>query len=489
MNRIPVNVLLICAAVALCIRAAVPQNLQTEINRLDADESLKHGVWSLCVITADSGKIIASKNAEQSVIPASTMKVLTTGAALGLLGTDFRYETRIERDGFFDSLTGVVHGNLYIRGSGDPTIESKHFRSDKTAGLSWKSLPAQLLKLGIKKIDGDIIGDASCFSENPTPDGWSWGDLGQYYGAGTSGLSYHDNCVTLHFNSAKGDSCILERIEPAVDNVVYRSYVKADGKKDEAYVYGAPFSSVYYIYGSIPAQQKDYEVEAAKPEPAYQCAKDLRESLISAGISVSGKASTVRRRDIENISTPKKRRVLAAVLSPPLSRIVEETNMHSDNIYAEQLLRTLGLLKGAGGNTEDGITVVKNYWKSQGVDLGGLNMMDGSGLSRSNLVTTTIVASALRAISTTKWDDAFQRSLPVAGVSGSLAGMCKGTCAENNIRAKSGYINRARGYAGYVKTKSGKLLCFSLLANNYTCTSTEMKKKLEKVMVALAEMP
>jgi D-alanyl-D-alanine carboxypeptidase/D-alanyl-D-alanine-endopeptidase (penicillin-binding protein 4) len=146
------------------------------------------------------------------------------------------------------------------------------------------------------------------------------------------------------------------------------------------------------------------------------------------------------------------------------------------------------MLKGEGGTEEAGIEVVKNYWKSLGVNLDGLNMTDGCGLSRSNGITTLIQATVLQKISKQKWYPDFLKSLPVAGKSGSMTSLCKGTLAEDNLQAKTGYINRARGYAGYVKTKSGKLLCFSLLANNYTCTPTEMKKKLERILVAMAEI-
>ncbi len=472
---------------ALFTGAAAPARLQLEISRLNSDPVLAHGTWGFCVMTVDSGKIIASHNPGLSLIPASTMKVLTTGAALGLLGTDFRYETKLEYDGVFDTLTGTIKGNLYIRGSGDPTVDSKHYLGPgKTSDLA--AIAKQLAERNVTTIEGDIIGDASCFSENPLPDGWTWSDIGQYYGAGASGLAYRDNSVTLHFNSAKGDSCILEKTVPQTGGIVYRSYVKADGRKDEAFVYGAPYGEMYYIYGSIPAMQKDYEVDASHPEPAFQFAEDLRAKLEAQNIKVSGKTTTVRRMSLQKSSGVKKRMMLFSHLSPPLSSIVQKTNTHSDNVYAEQLLRTLGLLKGKGGTTEAGTEVVIDYWKTQGVNVEGLFMTDGSGLSRSNAITPFQQASILQKISRTTWFDTFDKSLPVAGKNGSMTGLCKGTCAENNLRAKTGYINRARGYTGYVKTKGGKLLCFSLLANNYTCSPTEMKRKLEKLLVAMAEL-
>lgn len=486
MKNIPAKLLLIFCTAVFSLSGISPSVLEREMARLDADTVLLHGNWGFCAMTSDSGRIIAAHNLQQSLIPASTLKILTTGAALGLLGPDFKYETKIEYDGTYDSLNGIIHGNVYLKGAGDPTFNSSRFHKDDTISL-FQGLPFRLTFKGIKKIEGDIIGDASCFSDNPIPDGWTWSDIGQYYGAGTCGLAYSDNSVRLFFNSMK-DSCTLTRTFPVVEDVTYRSDVTSDGKKDEALVYGAPFGNIFYIHGSIPPGKKDFEVKASHPDPAYQCAKDFYMGLITHGISISGKAKTVRRMQVNNEKINAERKTLSVIYSPPLSSIVEQTNINSDNTYAEQLLLTLGLLRGEGGNTGAGIEVVKNYWKSLGVDLSGLNMTDGSGLSRSNGITTLIQAKILQKISMQSWYTDFYKSLPVAGRSGSMTSLCKGTCAENNMHAKTGYINRARGYAGFVKTKSGKLVCFSLLANNYTCSPAEMKKRLEKILVAMAEV-
>ncbi|HLG02836.1 MAG TPA: D-alanyl-D-alanine carboxypeptidase/D-alanyl-D-alanine-endopeptidase [Bacteroidia bacterium] len=489
MLRIPVRLLLAgCFALLFLNGIKNPVTLQAAFDRMNADSALKHGAWGVCVLTADSGKMVAAYNAEQSLIPASTLKILTTGAAIGLLGENYRYVTTIEHDGIFDTLNGIIRGSVYLRGSGDPTFDSKYFRKGDTIGAIEK-LPLRLKQLGVKRIEGDIIGDASCFSDNPVPDGWTWSDIGQYYGAGTSGLAYRDNAVTLYFNSTQGDSAVLEKVIPRPDGVNYRSFVTTGGKKDNAFVYGAPFGNTYYIYGTIPPGRKDYEVDAAHPEPALQCAADYLAGLKKAGIVVTGKATTIRRMEMANENIKLKRKSLSAILSPTLAEIVRETNLHSDNVYAEQLLRTLGKVKGAAGSTEEGVRVVKNYWQSLGIPIAGLNMTDGNGLSRSNTVTTKIQAMILQKISTMSWSAVFEQSLPIAGRSGSLASLCKGTCAENNLTAKSGYINRARGYAGYVKTQSGKKLCFSIIANNYTCSATEMKKKIEKILVTIAELP
>lgn len=476
---------LIFLAAVLTFAAGVPSRLQTEISTLNNDDALTHGCWGLCVIDMDSGKVIASNDPDRSMIPASTMKVLTTGAAMGLLGKDYRYSTFIEYDGVYDIAAGVIHGNIYIRGTGDPTLGSSHFPADTVNGFA--GLPKKLKEMGIKIIEGNIYGDKTFFSDNPLPDGWTWGDLGQYYGAGTSGLDYKDNKVTLYFNSMKGDSGRITRVYPQPRGIRYVTYVTVAGKKDEAYVYGSLNGNNYAVYGSIPAGKKDFEVEASNPDPALTCAEDIYNGCVQQGIIVGGTAKSWSRNDQRN-AKPFVRKTLMMFSSPTLSEIIEVTNKHSDNIYAEQLLRTLGALKGEDGTTDAGTVVVRDYWASQGVNIDGMYVMDGSGLSRSNLVTTKQQAMILYRISKMSWYAEFDASLPVAGKEGSMSSLCKGTCAENNMRAKTGYINRARGYAGYVKTKSGRMVCFSVLANNYTCSATDMKKKLEKILVAIAEL-
>lgn len=468
------------------ISGKVETALQKEINELSSDSVLVHGAWGLCVMTADSGKLIAYHNMQQSLIPASTLKILTTGAAIGLLGPAFKYETTIEYDGIYDSINGIIKGNIYLHGAGDPTLNSFRYATGDTISF-FESLPFRLAWKGIKKIEGNIIGDASCFADNPIPDGWTWSDIGQYYGAGTCGLTYSDNSVSIYFNSNNEDSCNITHTKPVLEGVTYKSDVTANAQRDEALVYGAPFGNIYYVHGYIPKGKKEFEVKASHPDPAYQCAKDFYD-LCGKMISITGKPTTVRRMEVLNEKVNKNRKILSIIYSSPLSDIIVKTNINSDNTYTEQLLRTLGNLKGSGGTTEAGILVVKKYWKSLGVNLDGLYMTDGSGLSRSNGITPLVQATILHKISKQKWFAVFLKSLPVAGKSGTMSSLCVGTLAENNMQAKTGYINRARGFTGYVKTKSGKLVCFSLLANNYDCSASVMKKKLERILVAIANL-
>lgn len=462
--------------------------LETEIEKLKADNALKHAIWSICVIPVKKDTIIAEYNSAISLVPASTLKIVTTGTALSLLGKDFRFETKLQYDGIFDTITGILKGNLYITGGGDPTLESDYFK-DKKDSLSTTDRWANFLKhKGLKKIEGAIIGDASIFDDNILPPQWVWGDIGNYYGAGACGLSYHDNKYKLFLKSdATGSSTTVIKTEPPVEDLQIINDVTSGGSDDNAFIYGAPYSNYRKIQGTIPANRSSYDIEGALPDPALFCAQSLVNSLKTIGITVTAKPTTVRVLKESETYAPLPKKTLLTNYSPPLSDIVYWTNLKSNNLYAEHLLKYLAYTENAIGRESEGTEFITAYWKKKGVDAGGFFMNDGCGLARSNAITTKTEAQILRAMVWEKNFKAFYDSFPIAGKSGSLGNLCEGTLAENNLCAKSGYITRARGYAGYVKNKKGEMLCFSVLANNYECTASEMKKKLEKLLIAIAE--
>ncbi|TND06533.1 MAG: D-alanyl-D-alanine carboxypeptidase / D-alanyl-D-alanine-endopeptidase (penicillin-binding protein 4) [Bacteroidetes bacterium] len=462
-----------------------PARLQTEIDKLKNDPVLKHGNFGLCVMTADSGKIIAAHNSELCLTPASTLKVLTAGAALALLGESYRYTTTLEYDGRIDSASGTLFGNLYVRGSGDPTFGSQFFKivSDTAAPFQMLWINA-LREKGIKKIEGRVISDATVFEDNPVPPGWVWSDMGNYYGAGAFGLNWIDNRYRIYFDSgAEGDAVKIDRIEPAVPGLRLDNQVISGGRKDDAFIYGAPYTYWQNITGSIPPNRDDYDVDGALPDPPMYFAQYFTEELRRRNITVTKEAETSRTLKIQNAWMPGKRTVIGVYQSPPLSDIIKHTLTKSDNMYTECLLKTLSLKAVKTGDDEEGISMVKNFWQSKGLNTEALFMNDGSGLSRSNAVTTTQLAKAMQIASRQTWFRSF-----VAGVNGSMVSLCKGTLAEKNLRAKTGYITRARGYTGYVKDKKGRLLVFAVLANNYNCSPTEMKTRLERILIAMAEL-
>ncbi|MES2591655.1 MAG: D-alanyl-D-alanine carboxypeptidase/D-alanyl-D-alanine-endopeptidase [Bacteroidota bacterium] len=463
--------------------------LHTEIEKLKADVDLQHAVWSICVMPVKKDTILTEYQSNISLIPASTLKIVTTGAALSMLGSDFRFETKIEYDGTLDTVTGILKGNVYIVGGGDPTLESQCFKDPKDSLTTTDKWAIILKSKGIKSIEGAIIGDASIFDDNIIPPQWIWADIGNYFGAGACGLSYHDNKYTLLLKSGvNGSNTVITKTIPEIKGLQVVNTVTAGGDDDNAYIYGAPYSYYRKIQGTIPANKTDYEVNGSMPDPALFCAQALEKSLMAVGIRSTLPPTTIRILNETYKAADNTKYTLFTNLSPPLSEIVYWTNLKSNNLFAEHLLKYISYKKNGLGKENDGTEIITEFWKNKGADVSGFFMNDGCGLSRSNVITTKTEAQILRLMSEDKTFDTFLNSLPVAGKSGSLVDLCTGTCAQNNLCAKSGYIIRARGYAGYVKNKKGEMLCFSLMANNYECTAAEMKKKLEKLLIAIAEM-
>jgi D-alanyl-D-alanine carboxypeptidase/D-alanyl-D-alanine-endopeptidase (penicillin-binding protein 4) len=465
------------------------EKLNAEVEKLKSDKVLQHASWSFCVMHTTKDAIIAEYNSQQSLIPASTLKLLTTGAALSMFGSEYKFKTKLEYDGTFDTVTGTITGNVYITGGGDPTLDSKYFK-DPSDTISTADKWAILLKnKGVNKVEGAIIGDASIFEENTIPDNWIWVDMGNYFGAGASGLTYHDNSYSVSFKSGNiGSTAEIYKTEPYIEGLQIINRVISAGKTDSAYIYGAPYSYVRTIEGSIPPNRNDFIVEGSIPDPALFCAQSLEKSLKKAGINISKKATTVRILKEAGKYAASTKRTLHTHYSPTLEKIVYWTNTKSINLYAEHLLKFIAYAKTGIGTETKGIELIRKFYSDRGVDLSGFVMTDGCGLSRANVITTKTQAQALRKMYLDKSFNAFFNSLPISGKPGTLSSIGIGTFAENNMRAKSGYIAGVRGYTGYVKNKKGETLCFSILVNNFECTPTEVRKKMEKIMVVIPEL-
>ena len=482
------RIFLLYVALIFRTHTVAQQNIDVILKSYQADKDLRHAQISFCIMEAATGKTISEYNSDMAMIPASTLKIVTTSAALGILGKNFTYKTEFYLTGKPDSVSGNYAGDMVVKGSGDPSFNSADFYSNDS--LFFNPLVKKIKGKGIKKITGAVRTDASCF-DNTIPGTWIWADIGNYFGAGANGLSYKDNKFSLYYSSAEaGSTAVLERVKPDyfLKHITIRSDVKAYGSEDNAFIYGDPEAYLRKASGSIPPNQKNYEVEAQMPEPpayfAYSLANELyKNNLLSYK---EPKQADENNSDVNY----KASQLIYTHTSPTLDKIIFYTNTKSNNHYAESLLKTIGAIKsGKKGTTDNGVTAVENYWKERGLDVSGLHMADGSGLSRANTITTKLQAGILSKI----YRDslvyaAFNASLPVAGKNGSMINLCKGTFAENNMRAKTGYINRARGYCGYVKTKSGKELSFSVLFNNYDCSAKEAKLKIEKLLAALVDL-
>ena len=458
--------------------------IQSIIEELKCDSFLLNSSLGVSVINCSKNETIVSYNSNLSLIPASTYKIITTAAGLCLLGQNYVYTTNLYQEGYFDSTTGVFNGNLIIQGSGDPTIESRFFKNEKDTSALVKAWASYLKHSGFKIINGSIIADASAFDQIAIPADWTWGDIGNYYGAGAYGLSYLDNSYSIYFNSYKeGDSAIIKRIHPTILGLIIKNNVIAHGTEDSAYIFVSPFSNFHYVSGTIPPYRFNYEVKGSLPDPPKVFAVDFANQLSKFGIQLNGNIYSRYEKYLYNSNT-----LLLSHHSPTLDKIVYWTNMHSYNLYAEHILKTIALKEKGIGTEATGIDCILKFLKIKGVNINGMNLVDGCGLARTDNVTCGQLTQILRFMINEKCFNAFYNSLPIAGKTGTMKNYCKNSIAENKLRAKTGSFNGVRSFAGYVQTQSGDWVCFAIILNNFNCSPDVVKAKLNQLLVSIGEI-
>lgn len=478
-----------CLAQTKAVVADTSKNsLEKAIETFLADTDLKNAAFTFLAVDSKTGNAIAEHNPNMSIVPASTMKLVTTASALEMLGAGYRFKTTLQYTGSIDT-AGVLHGDLYIKGGGDPTLGSKYFTSEKDPFFmnAWVDT---LIKSGIKKIEGRVIADASVYGWEMVPSTWAWGDIGNGYGAAPCGISIYDNTCVLKFKtgSKAGDSAVIECIMPYIPDLEFdNEVVTANTNDDDSYIFGAPYSYKRYIRGNLPKGQEDYSVKGSIPDPSYLAAFELENALLQAGVELNKSATTLLELKMMNKADTTSRKDLYIHYSPYLSSIVYWTNLVSVNLFAEHLMNQIGYVKYGNGTVGSGTAAVTNFWAAKGIDTKGMYVTDGSGLSRFDAVSAKHLVDILLYMQKSKNASTFEKSLPVAGKSGTLSHLCKGTKAQGNLTAKSGTMQRVKSYAGYVTTKSGKKLAFTMIVNNFNCTTRQMEKKLEKLMVAMAD--
>lgn len=465
------------------------ESLKAAVQTLDQDPGMRSASWSITVLDAATGKALLTHNSDRSLATASTMKAVTTATALEVLGADFRFETVLEHDGMLDE-NGTLDGNLYIRGDGDPTLGSDRFSDNDGINDLMVKWAKELQARGIKQITGKIIADASVFSTQMTPSKWPWEDIGNYYGAGACGLNIHENLYRLDLEPgpSAGSRTKVIRTDPVLPEIAFVNELMTGsvGSGDQAYIYGAPYTRLHYLRGTIPAGKKVFSIKGSIPDPALFAANRFLEEMYGCGISVHEGFSSIRLEKMKGTEPKGARKPLHVHQSRPLREIIRPLNMNSINLYAEAVLNRIAVKKGKLGSTENGVRAVEAHWKARGVNVRGMSLRDGSGLSPNNVLSTYQLASILAKVQQSRNYEAYNASLPVAGKSGSLKRMCKGTAAEGNVRAKSGFISGVRGYTGYVESRSGRTLAFAMIGNHFSFGAGEMGRRFEKLMVQLA---
>lgn len=495
---------IICA----CLISAniLAQSIQHTADALTSDPTLSHASIGISIINGN-GDRLAGSNENKLMVPASVLKLITTGAAIHSFGPDFRFKTDIRHDGFIEN--GILHGNIYIRGNGDPTIGSKDsIATDlNTLFATWKGF---IQKKGIKKIEGHIIGDGRWLegmSEEPT---WLWNDIGTYYGSGVTGLMFYENMQSFSVSPGEeiGTPVNIKPFYPECPWMTFR-YDCTTGLKgtgDKLYMYTSGLSPVAEIRGTFGIDRGKKRVDCSNKYPEYTCAVYFYNYLKKNGIVCSDGCGDYKLKTewMEETSSADSLILLGTTFSPSLERIVHETNHASNNLFAETLFRTLGKEMRQSSCYDSSYLAMNDILKKlMPGNENGIKMQDGSGLSRQNHISADFMTGFLRSMMDSPHFDKYLSSLPFPGDSGTMSYNMKGYSEglRHRIRVKSGSMNGIRCYCGYILPegfiyKEGleipeevkkDIVIFSILTNNCISPNWKVRPLLDRFMAAIAK--
>jgi D-alanyl-D-alanine carboxypeptidase/D-alanyl-D-alanine-endopeptidase (penicillin-binding protein 4) len=464
------------------------QSIEENTSRLANSDQVRDGRFSFYAVDLASGKSIVSHDIDRKMSPASTMKLLTTYAALDILGVDFQFKTRVGYQGEIDE-QGTLHGNVLIIAGGDPVLDAEVFQKNYGDGSPFTS---QILKAlqerGVKKIEGRVLIDESYYSGIDVPDEWTWQDMGNYYGAGAHAFTFNENRFNIYFKSGSQPGALtrIVRTEAVLKSTSPINEVRSAAiNSDQAYVYAAPKSDRMTVHGEIPLNKSEFKVKAAMSNPAAEFEARLEQAFIASGLRYEKKEIEIK--DRSDDGSPSMTEILV-MESPKLIEITAYTNLKSNNLFAEHLLRQIARKRTGEGSFNKGVEVIEEWIQKKSISTRGLDVKDGSGLSRANLVSARLMLDLLESLSKETYFDEFMRALPCAGKSGSMRRIGAGTAISDRMFAKTGYIEGVRAYAGYLEKKEGGLISFCIMANDYEMNASAMRKEMTKLMVQLSQV-
>jgi len=459
-----------------------PASLSQSIDSVIDQSELSSARWGVSVISLTSGREVYGRNAGKLFIPASNMKIYTTGVALDLLGAEYRWRTSAYAKTQPDA-TGTISGDLTLYGRGAPDLVAQAKKDSSDGSLA--RLADDLYQRGIRQVSGNVIGDESYFRGETLGDGWPWTDLQWYFGAEASALSVNDNEIELSIlPPAKTDAPPQVNVNDA-DNYVSIQNGLTVVKRGERMTIGIDrglSDNKVRVWGEFPLGAKGFGARLSVHNPSLWAARLFLKALKDRGIKVQGTAETRDARVPPNERfDPSASTELAFVSSKPLSEIVKDTNKASINLYAELLLRTLGRERGnlvstpepvgrERGDAEAGLEVIRLWLSRAGISTAGMALHDGSGLSRLNLVTPESISRLLVSLSKTAADPVFRASLPISGRDGTLGGRLEKL--SDRVVAKTGSLTYTTSLSGYVTAAGGEVLAFSILCNDQTARAS-----------------
>ena len=432
---------------------------------------MEHGQWAVSVRALDRREDLYDRNSGKLMVPASNMKIVTLAAAARSLGWDARFTTTLETAAPVDA--GVLRGDLYVRGGGDPTINTRGGRGEAVFA-EWA---AALAAAGITRIDGRIIGDDNLFDDESLGAGWAWDYLQYGYAAPTGALQYNEDVASLTVTAGPAVSAPAEvSLSPGTGLTLSNKTVTAAAGTVETLDYRRLLDRpVLDVFGSVPlpppadsgTQGRTPGRQVAVVNPTVYFVQSLKDVLAARGIEVAGEAV-----DIDDLPAPvpaEQRRLIARAESPPLEDVASVMMKVSQNLYADTLLKALGAATAGSGTVAAGREATLAALREWKIDERALVMADGSGLSRYNYVTARLITALLeRMYDDSRHREPFMASLAIGGRDGTVSTRLRKTRAEGNARVKTGSISNMRALSGYLQTRDGEMLAFSIIANDFT---------------------
>lgn len=439
------------------------EKIRTAYAKFENDSQLTNAIASLYVIDAKTGEVVFEKNAAIGLPTASTLKIITAASAYELLGTGFRYRTKVFYTGTIEK--NKLKGDLVLKGSGDPTFGSWRYDATKRQAVL-NALAEQLKQKGIRGIEGSVVIDESDFSYQPAPGGWIWDDMGNYYGAGAWGMNWNENQYDLILKPGKktGDPTAIVRTDPDAGYFLFNGIrTGAKGSGDNGYIYLAPYQVSGFTEGTIPLQDAAFTISGSLSHPAVVMGKEITNLLLKNHITVSKplKIVTAASSPMQATMHP-----LYTFNSPELDSIIYWFLQKSINLYGEALAKTIAFQKTGIGSTDNAVQIIRDFWTGKGIPASELHIVDGSGLSPLNRVTTRAQVAVLRAAREEPWFRGYYEALP----------------EYNGMKMKSGTINGTKGFCGYQRSKDGRDFIFSFLVNNFHGSSSSVVNKMYKVL-------
>jgi serine-type D-Ala-D-Ala carboxypeptidase/endopeptidase (penicillin-binding protein 4) len=488
--------LLLCTLAALTIggcshtgtlktpAGAPEERLRQEFAAAFDDPNFSNAQWGVVIRSLKTGEVLYQRNEQKSFMPASNMKLFTTSTALTSLTPSYRYRTTVTTNGTVAN--GVLTGDVIVTGSGDPTISGRYNNGHSTE--TFEQWADSLSAAGITEIRGNLIGDDRCFDSSFYGDGWDALYETDWYAAQFGGLAYNDNCVdmTVEAGPTPGAPAVI-RWSPDTKyvTVVNRTVTTVPDSNYYITFTRRRGTNIVTVTGAFPNNKPAWKESIAIDNPTAYAMTVMKETFERKGIRVIGNALTITDTPARPAAAPGVQ--LASFTSIPLSEIVRTINKPSQNFYAEQLFRTMGMAYYGIGSERTSRRVTRPIFASWGIDTTRLMEIDGSGLSRLNLVFPSDVVALLTGMYRGKYFQPFYESLPIAGVDGSLKNRMKGTKAENNVHAKTGFVGYVRALSGYVTSADGEMFVFSMICNHYTVPTRMAEKIQNDVCVRLAE--